>query len=98
MERVRIIVDVVFKLGLLAALGGFLYVYAASRDVGRYSYVQNGELEYVVDSATGLIYQGGYYMNHITGEEGAAEPAGFAGSAGSAGRPGETAPAAPAGQ
>jgi len=76
MERMRIIADVIFKLGLLAVLCGFLYVYASNKNVGRYSYVQNGELEYVVDSATGVIYQGGYSMNHITGEEGSAAPEG----------------------
>ncbi len=70
MARLKDITDIFFKLALIAILCGFLYVYAASRDVGRYSYMQNGDLEYVVDSLTGVIYQGGYSMNHITGEEG----------------------------
>ncbi len=70
MTRLKDIVDIIFKLALVAILCGFLYVYAASRDIGRYSYIQNGELEYVMDSVTGVIYQGGYSMNHVTGEEG----------------------------
>lgn len=70
MARLKDIADILFKLALVAILCGFLYVYAAGRDIGRYSYVQNGELEYLVDSVTGVIHQGGYSMNHITGEEG----------------------------
>ena len=70
MARLKDIADIFFKLALAAILCGFLYVYAASRDIGRYSYIQNGDLEYVMDSATGVIYQGGYSMNHVTGEEG----------------------------
>ncbi|MBF0480577.1 MAG: hypothetical protein HQK81_07815 [Desulfovibrionaceae bacterium] len=63
-------VDAVFKLGLLVLLALFLYLYHELGDVGRYGYVRDGELEYVVDSKTGIVYQGGYSMNHLTGQEG----------------------------
>jgi len=63
-------IDIVFKLGLLVLLAVLLYIYRELGDVGRYGYVRDGELEYVVDSKTGVVYQGGYSMNHVTGQEG----------------------------
>ncbi|MFP5259089.1 MAG: hypothetical protein ACLGQH_08705 [Acidobacteriota bacterium] len=62
-------VDIAFKLAVLAALACFLYSYGEGRSVGRYQYIANGEQEYVMDTATGVIYQGGFSMNHITGKE-----------------------------
>ena len=62
-------VDVLFKLAVVAGIGAFLFLYASGRSVGRYLYIANGELEYVMDTTTGVIYQGGYSMNHITGQE-----------------------------
>jgi hypothetical protein len=64
-------VDAVFKLGLLILMAVFLYLYDQHGGAGRYGYVRDGELEYVVDSKTGLIHQGGYSMNHLTGKESA---------------------------
>lgn len=68
-QQVRDLVDVLFKLALIAGVAVFLHLYAGSRAVGRYLYIANGELEYVMDTTTGIIYQGGSSMNHITGEE-----------------------------
>jgi len=62
--------DKLFKLALLVILAGFLYVYAASQGVGRYQYSRDGELDFLLDTKTGLVYQGGYIMNHLTGKEG----------------------------
>uniref|UniRef100_I2PY90 Uncharacterized protein n=1 Tax=Desulfovibrio sp. U5L TaxID=596152 RepID=I2PY90_9BACT len=67
--RIKDLVDVLLKLALIAGIIVFLYFYATGRAVGRYLYIANGELEYVMDTATGVIYQGGYSMNHITGQE-----------------------------
>ena len=61
--------DVAFKLAVLAAVACLLSFYAEGRSVGRYQYIANGEQEYVMDTATGVIYQGGFSMNHITGKE-----------------------------
>jgi len=68
-QRIKDLVDVLYKLAVIVGLAVFLYCYAGSRSVGRYLYIANGELEYVMDTATGVIYQGGYSMNHITGQE-----------------------------
>ena len=62
-------IDIAFKLAVLAAVACFLFLYAEGRSVGRFQYIANGELEYVMDTTTGVIYQGGYSMNHITGKE-----------------------------
>lgn len=63
------VVDVVFKLAVVACLAALAYGFVGNRGVGRYQYIANGELEYVMDTTTGVIYQGGYSMNHITGKE-----------------------------
>ena len=68
-EKMKDYLDIVFKLGLLALLAGFLYVQAQKADNGRYSYSRDADLEFITDSRTGIVYQGGYSMNHITGEE-----------------------------
>jgi len=62
-------IDVAFKLAILAAVACLIFFYAEGRSVGRYQYIANGEQEYVMDTATGVIYQGGFSMNHITGKE-----------------------------
>lgn len=67
-------VDMIFKGALLAILAIFLFLYAEGRGVGRYSYLRDGELEFVLDTATGVVYQGGYAMNHLTGQEGLVNP------------------------
>ncbi len=67
--RIKDFVDVLLKLSVIAGIIAFLYFYATSRAVGRYLYIANGELEYVMDTSTGVIYQGGYSMNHVTGQE-----------------------------
>ena len=46
-ERIKDVVDTVFKLAVIAGIGVFLYLYACARLNGRYSYITNGELEYV---------------------------------------------------
>ena len=66
--------DLYFKGAMLALVAVFLALYAESRGVGRYSYVRDGELEYVLDTTTGVVYQGGYAMNHLTGKEGPVAP------------------------
>ena len=62
-------IDIAFKLAVLAALACFLFLYGEGRSVGRFQYIANGEQEYVMDTATGVIYQNGYSMNHVTGRE-----------------------------
>jgi hypothetical protein len=62
--------DVILKAAIVIGLGIFLWLYATSRQVGRYAYYREGELEYVLDTSTGVVYQGGYAMNHLTGKEG----------------------------
>jgi len=62
--------DIVFKAALVIILGVFLWLYAEGRNVGRYAYYREGELEYVLDTSTGVVYQGGYWMDHVTGKEG----------------------------
>ena len=62
-------VDIAFKLALLAAVAWALLLYGEGRNVGRYQYIANGEQEYVMDTATGVIYQNGFSMNHVTGKE-----------------------------
>jgi len=68
-QTVKDLVDVLFKLAVIVGIAAFLFFYASGRSVGRYLYIANGELEYVMDTTTGVIYQGGYSMNHITGQE-----------------------------
>jgi len=62
--------DTIFKAAVVALLAIFVWLYAGARDIGRYAYLREGDLEYVLDTATGVIYQGGYSMNHLTGKEG----------------------------
>jgi hypothetical protein len=62
-------VDIAFKLALLAAVAWALLLYGEGRNVGRYQYIANGEQEYVMDTVTGVIYQGGFSMDHVTGKE-----------------------------
>ena len=69
MDTVKTLVDVLFKIALVVALAAFLRIYEQKKDIGRYAYISTGELEYVVDTTTGVIYQGGFSMNHLTGEE-----------------------------
>jgi hypothetical protein len=66
------LVDMLFKAAVVAAMAAMLSIYAGSRDVGRYAYYRDGELEYVLDTSTGVVYQSGYAMNHLTGQEGPA--------------------------
>jgi len=66
---IKDVVDVLLKLAIIAGIAVFLFYFARNAGVGRYLYIANGELEYVMDTATGIIYQGGYSMNHITGKE-----------------------------
>jgi len=66
---IKDVVDVLLKLAIIAGIAVFLVYFARNAGVGRYLYIANGELEYVMDTATGIIYQGGYSMNHITGKE-----------------------------
>ena len=61
--------DVLVRIAVIAGIAVFLFLYAEGRSVGRYQYIANGELEYVMDTTTGVIYQGGYSMNHVTGQE-----------------------------
>jgi hypothetical protein len=68
-QSIKDTVDVLVKLAIIAGIAVFIFLYASSRSVGRYQYIANGELEYVMDTSTGVIYQGGYSMNHITGQE-----------------------------
>lgn len=69
MDKMKTLVDLIWKIALIVALVVFLRIYDQKKDIGRYAYVSTGELEYVVDTTTGVIYQGGYSMNHLTGEE-----------------------------
>ncbi|WP_243358288.1 hypothetical protein [Fundidesulfovibrio terrae] len=62
--------DLFFKAALLVLLAILVWAYAEGRSVGRYAYFRDGELEYVLDTSTGMVYQGGYAMNHLTGQEG----------------------------
>ena len=64
--------DTIFKAALLGLMALFLWLYAQGRDVGRFAYFRDGELEFVLDTTTGVVYQGGYAMNHLTGKEGSA--------------------------
>ena len=68
-QRIKDIVDVLYKLAIIAGVVVLAYSLYGNRGVGRYQYIANGELEYVMDTTTGVIYQGGYSMNHITGKE-----------------------------
>lgn len=63
----------------VALLALFVWSYMEGRNVGRYAYFRDAELEFVLDTSTGVVYQGGYAMNHLTGKEG---PAGKGGPAG----------------
>ncbi len=69
MEKTGVLIDAVFKLGLLAVLAGLLWVYAQSRDNGRYQYITDGRLEFILDTRTGALFQDGFSMNHVTGKE-----------------------------
>lgn len=69
MQRIKDVVGIVFRLALVAGLAVFLYAYAKNAGTGRYQYLVNGDQEYVMDTATGVIYQNGYSMNHVTGKE-----------------------------
>ncbi|MEF3697105.1 hypothetical protein [Desulfolutivibrio sp.] len=69
MDTLKTLVDVLFKIALIVAVVAFLRIYDQKRDIGRYAYISTGDLEYVVDTTTGVIYQGGFSMNHLTGEE-----------------------------
>ena len=62
--------DLIFKALALLVLGLAAFTYFESRDVGRYAYFRDGELEFVLDTSTGVVYQQGYAMNHLTGKEG----------------------------
>jgi hypothetical protein len=68
-QTIKDAVDILFKLAIVAGIAVFLYFQVRAAGVGRYQYIVNGELEYVMDTATGIIYQGGYSMNHLTGQE-----------------------------
>lgn len=68
-SAVKDCVDVLLKLAIIAGIAVFLFFFAKGAGSGRYLYIANGELEYVMDTATGVIYQGGYSMNHVTGQE-----------------------------
>ncbi|WP_428564243.1 MAG: hypothetical protein ACP59X_01870 [Solidesulfovibrio sp. DCME] len=68
------VVDVACKLAAVAALAAAAYGFLANRGIGRYQYIANGELEYVMDTTTGVIYQGGFSMNHVTGQETGGKP------------------------
>ncbi len=69
MDKLGTVVDMLFKIALIVGLAVFLSDYEKRKDIGRYAYVSTGDLEYVVDTTTGIIYQGGFSMNHLTGEE-----------------------------
>ncbi len=68
-QAIKDAVNVLLKLAIIAGIAVFLFYYAKGAGIGRYLYIANGELEYVMDTATGVIYQGGYSMNHINGQE-----------------------------
>ncbi len=61
--------DIIFKIGILAILVGFLVIYAKSSENGHYRAAFEGQQEFVVDTRTGIIYQGGFAMDHIHGKE-----------------------------
>ncbi|MFP5223627.1 MAG: hypothetical protein ACLGSA_15150 [Acidobacteriota bacterium] len=63
-------IEMVFRAALVILLAVFVWVYAEGRNVGRYAYFRDGDLEFVLDTTSGVIYQGGYAMNHLTGQEG----------------------------
>jgi hypothetical protein len=69
MQRIKDVVGIVLRLAIIAGLAVFLFFYAKGAGAGRYQYLVNGEQEYVMDTATGIIYQNGYSMNHVTGHE-----------------------------
>ena len=62
--------DMIFKAAIVCLLAFLIWVYMQGRDIGRYAYFRDGELEFVLDTSTGVVYQGGYAMNHLTGKEG----------------------------
>ena len=62
--------DVMFKAAIVCLLALFVWAYMQGRNVGRYTYFRDGELEFVLDTSSGVVYQGGYAMNHLTGKEG----------------------------
>lgn len=66
------LVDTLLKAAAVALLAVFVWLYAQGRDIGRYAYLKEGDLEFILDTATGVVYQGGYSMNHLTGKEGPA--------------------------
>ena len=68
-QALKDFIDIAFKLAVLAAVACFLFLYAEGHSVGRYQYIANGEQEYVMDSVTGVIYQGGFSMDHVSGKE-----------------------------
>jgi hypothetical protein len=63
-------VDMLFKAAIVILLAVFVWAYLQGREVGRYTYTRDGELEFVLDTATGVVYQDGYAMNHLTGKQG----------------------------
>ena len=69
MQGIKDIVGIAVRLACIVGLAVFLFFYAKGAGSGRYQYIVNGEQEYVMDTATGVIYQGGYSMNHVTGRE-----------------------------
>lgn len=66
-------VDMLFKAALVILLAVFVWGYLEGRNVGKYAYFREGDLEFVLDTTSGVIYQGGYEMNHLTGREGPAK-------------------------
>ena len=62
--------ELIFRAALVILLAAFVWGYLEGRDVGRYGYFRDGDLEFVLDTTTGVIYQGGYAMNHMTGQKG----------------------------
>ncbi len=68
-QSIKDVVDIVLKLAIIAGIAVLAATYRENSGVGRYQYIANGELEYVMDTTTGVIYQNGYSMNHITGKE-----------------------------
>lgn len=66
--------DIIFKAAIVILMAVFLAIYFEGRSVGRYAYFRDGDLEFVLDTATGVVYQGGYAMNHLTGKEGPVQP------------------------
>jgi hypothetical protein len=62
--------DLIFKTAAIILLAVFVWGYLEGRNVGRYAYFRDGELEFVLDTTTGVVYQDGYAMNHLTGKQG----------------------------